>query len=664
MEDPPDRQADRPGFDLETLAKALAWLVPAALIVYLSLQNGGYDAIPRGEIGMLVWWGLLVAVIAGAVALTGLPRSTKLLVGLLAGLAVWTALSLAWSESDERSAIELARVLTYLGILVLALSLVRAGYWRQLLNGTTVGVAVVILLALLSRLEPNWFPDQNIGEFIPDIELERRLAYPLNYSSGLAVMVGLGIPLLLGTAVGAASAIGRSVAAAILPAAALVLWLTGSSLALPLALIAVVLFIVLTDQRLTALGALLIAIVGGAILIVAASGREALDRGLATSDALREGDQMLVIALIVCAVAALAHFGLIRALAGREPPALPTVSRRALGIGAAIVVVIGLIGAVAVGAPSELADRWDSFTAAEGLDPDDAARGEQVLDVSARGRYQYWESSVDAFRTEPLLGIGPGTFEFWWAREGDPDAAIFVRNAHSLYLETLAELGIVGLLLVVGFAAAVLVAASIRAWRAAPSIRPGAAAAAAACFVFAASALVDWVWELAALPVAFMFLVALAIASPEASPEAAEPEARISPRAGPGLGPRLIGAALCLVALVAIGLPLAAARSVEESREQAAEENYEAALEDARDAIEIQPYAATPRIQEAVVLERLGLLDEAADAAREATARESTNWRLWLVLSRLEARRGDAEASVEALNRAESLFPRGFNQFL
>jgi O-antigen ligase len=313
-----------------------------------------------------------------------------------------------------------------------------------------------------------------------------------------------------------------------------------------------------------------------------------------------------------------------------------------------------------VGAPSELADRWDSFTAAEGLDPDDAARGEQVLDVSARGRYQYWESSVDAFRTEPLLGIGPGTFEFWWAREGDPDAAIFVRNAHSLYLETLAELGIVGLLLVVGFAATVLVAASIRAWRAAPSIRPGAAAAAAACFVFAASALVDWVWELAALPVAFMFLVALAIASPSA----AEPEARISPRAAPGLGPRLIGAVLCLVALVAIGLPLAAARSVEDSREQAAEENYDAALEDARDAIEIQPYAATPRIQEAVVLERLGLIDEAADAAREATARESTNWRLWLVLSRLEARRGDAEASVEALNQAESLFPRGFNQFL
>ena len=35
-------------------------------------------------------------------------------------------------------------------------------------------------------------------------------------------------------------------------------------------------------------------------------------------------------------------------------------------------------------------------------------------------------------------GIGPGTFEFWWSRNGIYPGG-FVRDAHSLYMETLAK---------------------------------------------------------------------------------------------------------------------------------------------------------------------------------------------------------------------------------
>ncbi len=659
--DEPRTHAVSEGDPAARAAALVAWLVPALLIVLLSLRNGGYDTIVRGEVGMVVWWALLVAVLVGAVGVPSIPRNAKVLGALLGGLVLWTALSLAWSESDERSAIELARVLTYLGVLGLAVVLAAAGRGRQLLNGATAGVAIVVGLALLSRLEPSWFPEQDVGSFIPDIELERRLAYPLNYSSGLAVMAGLALPLLLRAAASGITALGRGLAVAMLPIACLVLWLTGSSLALPLGLIAVAAFLVLTDERLKTLGALAIGLAGGGALILAASGREALDRGLESAEALREGDEMLVISLIVCAVAVLAQLALARAVRGRTAPAPPRISRRALGWAAAAVVLVGAVGAVAAGVPGELSDRWDSFTAAEGLDPNDASRGEQVLDVSARGRYQYWQSSIDAFETEPLLGIGPGTFEFWWARGGDADAAIFVRNAHSLYLETLAELGLVGFLLVLAFTAFALVTGALRAWRAAPGVRPEVAAAAAGCFVFAAAALVDWVWELAALPVVFMALVAVA-SVPARTEGALAPEPAAT--RGPGWLSRLGGVGLCLLALVGISLPLASAASVEQSREHAAEGDYESALADARDAIDAEPYAATPRIQEAVVLERLGRFGEAVAAAREATEREPTNWRMWLVLSRLEARNGDAEAAVEAFREAKSLFPRGFNQFV
>jgi len=60
----------------------------------------------------------------------------------------------------------------------------------------------------------------------------------------------------------------------------------------------------------------------------------------------------------------------------------------------------------------------------------------------------------------------------------------------------------------------------------------------------------------------------------------------------------------------------------------------------------------------ALVLERLGRFDEAAAAARLATEKESTNWRTWLTLSRIEAERGQARSSLAAFQRAKQLNPR------
>jgi cytochrome c-type biogenesis protein CcmH/NrfG len=71
----------------------------------------------------------------------------------------------------------------------------------------------------------------------------------------------------------------------------------------------------------------------------------------------------------------------------------------------------------------------------------------------------------------------------------------------------------------------------------------------------------------------------------------------------------------------------------------------------------VLPGSAAPRLQQALVLEEAGDLARAAAAARAATERESTNWRNWLVLSRIEAERGRAAASLRAFRRSESLNP-------
>ena len=645
-----------------------AWLVPALLIVYLGLNNGGYDIGERSEVGIAVWWIVLVGTAVGVLPVAGGSRTGRAMLALLAAFAAWTALSLGWTESAERTSIEVARTATYLGVFALALAVQGQGRWRHLLHGVTLGLVAVCGIALLSRFEPTWFPEQETGRFIKGIEIERRLAYPLNYSTGLASLAALTLPLLLGATSSARTLIGQALAAAALPVAALAAWLTTSSISIPVVVIGLLAFLILAPDRAPKLGSLLIAGAGSGILIAASEQRDALDRGLPTPAAQVQGDEMLVIALVVCAGVALAQTGLGLAVRyGRRPSWLRFSPRQAAIMAGAALLVVALVGVAARG-PQELSDRWENFKGRGGTAEVNEGRGSQILDVSSSGRYDFWQAARDQNETAPLIGTGPGTFEFWWARNGA--YAGFVRDAHSLYLETLGELGIIGLVLIGGFSLALLGIGSYRALRAPPDLRVGLAAATAGCASFVASALVDWSWELAVLPVAFMCLAAVAIgAEPQPEPWSRSTRSRgprpvWSRRARRNRGrfaAQLALIAVSVAALVLVTLPFAADDAVEDSRAAARDGQLDKALDEARDAVAIQPYSATPHLQEALVLDRLGEFGAATNAAREATRAESTNWRTWLILSRLQAERGDARASLNAYREARSLNPKSGN---
>jgi len=154
------------------------------------------------------------------------------------------------------------------------------------------------------------------------------------------------------------------------------------------------------------------------------------------------------------------------------------------------------------------------------------------------------------------------------------------------------------------------------------------------------------------LPVSMLLLAGILVASDfrdyDDTPEGAplRPLTRIA----------VVVAALVLMAVIAI--PLAASSLVRQSQDEASEGDVAAALSDARSAQNVEPFAATPRLQEALVLEEAGALTPAAAAARAATERESTNWRTWVVLSRIEARRGRAVPAVVAYRKARALNPR------
>jgi len=102
-------------------------------------------------------------------------------------------------------------------------------------------------------------------------------------------------------------------------------------------------------------------------------------------------------------------------------------------------------------------------------------------------RPSYWRVALEDAGMHPLLGSGAGSFDNVWIAHR-PIAAN-VRDAHSLYLEVLAELGPVGLALLLAMLAAPLVSA------ARARGRPVVAAAAAGYSAYLVHAGLDWDWE-------------------------------------------------------------------------------------------------------------------------------------------------------------------------
>src|SRR5205814_3046095 len=73
----------------------------------------------------------------------------------------------------------------------------------------------------------------------------------------------------------------------------------------------------------------------------------------------------------------------------------------------------------------------------------------RLLSFSGNGRADLWRLAWDEAQAHPLLGAGSGTYERFFLAHQPADESR-VRDAHGLYIETLAELGPIGLSLLLG----------------------------------------------------------------------------------------------------------------------------------------------------------------------------------------------------------------------
>jgi hypothetical protein len=407
--------------------------------------------------------------------------------GALAGLAVWTLASALWSDAPARALSEFDRTLLYGLVLVLTGSAAaRIGDLSIVLRWAAAAFAAIALAGLVTRLLPDAFP---IGaQFLPE-----RVSFPLTYWNAMGIACALGALLMLHLASSEREPRAVQVtAAALLTPIAVTLYLTFSRGAIWVLPVGFVLYVVLAQPR----GVLIGLAAGGIPAAVAtkiAYGYELLARADYDSSA-AAASQGRHLALIVLALALLA--GGLRLAARPLEQRLDRigVSREArllLWGGAAVVL---LVGAALTRAPQKLADARETFTQGQYMEYSSDLRTRLTSAVD-NGRIDNWRVAWEGFKAEPLRGTGAGTYRITWDHDR-PAPPVKVNDGHSLYLETMSELGIVGLLLLATALGTPLVVALTRLRG---EERHAHAAFVAAGAMLAIHAGIDWDWEMPAL---------------------------------------------------------------------------------------------------------------------------------------------------------------------
>jgi O-antigen ligase len=629
-----------------------AWSLCVALVVYLGLDGGGYALPVHGDVGICVWWIVVLCAAWGLLPVARLSRTGIAGISLFTGFAAWTALGITWSISSGRSFQDLTLVDSYLGILVLGLAIhrERAHAVRHTVGAVATSIVALALIALIARMWPQLIPSsRGLSQFASNTA---RLQWPLNYWNGLAALMALGLPLLLTLATSARTLRAQAAAAAGIPILVVCGALTLSRGGIISAAAALIVFFAFAPDRIPKLATGALAAIGSAILVAGAFHRHAIQKGLVGSVEHHQAASFAVVVILVCIGVAVAQAAVGLLVRHATPPRILTISIGQARVLLAIGVVIVIAVALALHAPGHLNHLWNDFKSPQGVaNPTSADR---LTGTSGEGRYQYWVAAIDATKSHPFIGSGPGTFQLLWL----PRATIYsyVTNAHSLYVETYAELGIIGLALLVGFFLLALAACIRTVLRTEGPERTRAAGITAMLVAFLLFAGFDWLWQLPVIPAAVLLLIAAVLAPERAS--TAVGAIRRSLRWIPGGRVVSIAAvALGLASLVAIAYPLATNNQLTASQSAFNAGNLTTALIDARKAVNLEPGSAPAQIQLALVLEQDHAIPAAIAAAEHAVHAESQNWSNWLTLSRLEAEGGHARASVADYRQARKLNP-------
>jgi tetratricopeptide (TPR) repeat protein len=602
------------------------------IVIGLSqLVGGAYDEATWGPVTLAV----LAMLLASAI---GAPRRLPLLALLallaLLGLALWSLISTGWSESADAARIAANRWLLYAASFALLLRLVAGERRRKELRLLAAAAAIAgVTIGMLVQM---------IRGHGAALFLGNRLNDPLGYVNGQAGYLLAGVWPCCAVAERRGPAVRAGLALSALVAMVAVGTLARSrsyEIALIVSAVTVVVAIPGRRRRLTML------LVGAAAIFAIRQPLAAVSHHpVATDAAVRHA----AIAVVIAALAAGAIWA--AAVELLERIALPGSQRRnviARLAGGALVVLI--LAAVAVAGLNHkrivhsARDQFHAFTHLSGT------AGTDRLLSGAGNRYDYWRVAWIEFRSEPLRGVGAGNYQPGYYRDRRTTEAI--EQPHSIELQTLAELGLVGAALLAAFLGLIAVGAgrAIRRTRADSAARPLAVAATGVFVAWLVQTSVDWEHLIPGLTIiALAGAAALLSDDDPLGMRATQRTHQFLIAAYAGLA--CAGALMIVPRILTLHSQSAALRALQDHRPVTA-------IADATRALDYDASSVPALTLRAAGFARLGAFAQARDDLRRALVIEPQNWVTYALMGDLYTRRGERAAARVFYRHALSLDP-------
>lgn len=587
-------------------------------------------------------------------------------VALFAVFVALSGFSITWSVDPSATWEEVNRLLAYLAVFTASVVAARTypERWRALLLGLAIASVVMSVVALLSKITPEVFaPDERYA----------RLREPLQYWNAVGLIGAFGVPLWLYYAT---RRHGRPILDILAAPALTILFVTVmlaySRGALIAGLIGIGVWVLLAPARLKTVAVLIVPLVGAAVTILWAFGQASLT----TDDVdllVREtaGHRFGVVLGAVLLLVTLASFLVQFVLAMRAPNAS---ARRRIGAvllaGALLVPVAGLaaLSQSEQGLSGTVSSGWKKL-----VDPEENSRAGSApanspnrLTQAGNARSLYWRDAFRVWEARPVVGAGANGYRVARLKHRTDNGD--VAHAHGFAVQTLADLGLLGIGVIVlllaawGRSAARTVGGRGAAW---PHERLGAVALLAAVITYGVHSFLDWTWSfpaatLPALIAAGWLAGRGSIANPAPLPDA--PPAAVQQGWMGVVGrwtPRLQLTAFGVLAVWSIWQPYRSFEASQRAIAAVSEGRIDEAVKLATAAVDENPVSLDASSAKATALAAGGSIDEARAALEDAISRQPENPAAWVQLLDFElGPAADAQRAAAAYKAARYLDPR------